>query len=133
MRSLAEAGGCSQLVLDYNSLKDPIENIIHRFKHHPSITKINDKKFNNTFEFNIVDSEEVAFEIKKLDPKKTTTWISISLLKDNVDICAPILTEIFNDCIKTGLSQMSSILPIFHQCSSQLIAQRTKIIDQSVY
>ena len=62
MRSLAEAGGCSQLVLDYNSLKDPIENIVHRLKHHPSITSINDKKFHNTFEFDNIDSE-VAFEI----------------------------------------------------------------------
>ena len=117
VRSLAEAGGCSQLVLDYNSLKDLIENIIHRFKHHPSITTINDKKFHNTFEFNIVDSEEVAFEINKLDPKKTTTWISISLLKDNVDICAPILTEIFNDSIKNGTFadelKLADISPIF--------------------
>ena len=122
MRSLAEAGGCSQLVLDYNSLKDPIENIIHRFKHHPSITKINDKKFHNTFEFDIVDSEEVAFEINKLDPKKTTTGISISLLKDNVDICAPILTEIFNDCIKNGTFadelKLADISPIFKSIDS---------------
>ena len=122
VRSLAEAGGCSQLVLDYNSLKDPIENIIHRFKHHPSITKINDKKFHNTFEFNIVDSKEVAFEINKLDPKKTTTGISISLLKDNVDICAPILTEIFNDCIKNGTFadelKLADISPIFKSIDS---------------
>ena len=102
VRSLAEAGGCSELVLDHNSLEDPLENIIHRFKDHPSILAINKKKFENIFEFHYVDQEEVTTEIKKLDPKKTTTGISIAMLQENVDICAPILTEIFNDCIKDG-------------------------------
>ena len=37
VRSLAEAGGCSQHVLDCNSLGDPVENVVHRFQHHPSI------------------------------------------------------------------------------------------------
>ena len=36
---------------------------------------------------------------------------------DNVDICAPILTEIFNDCIKNGTFadelKLAAILPIF--------------------
>ena len=60
VRSLSEAGGCSQLASDYNSLEDPIENIVHCLKHHPSRASINNKKFYNVFEFNNVDSEEVS-------------------------------------------------------------------------
>ena len=42
--SLAEAGGCSEQVLDYKLLEDPIENVVHHFKHHPSIIAINEKE-----------------------------------------------------------------------------------------
>ena len=101
VRSLAEAGGCSQHVLDYNSLEDPIENVVQRFKHHPSIIAIDNKKFENIFEFQFVDLEEVTSEINKLDKIKTT-GVSIKMLQDNVDICAPILMEIFNNCTKNG-------------------------------
>ena len=48
-------------------------------------------------------TEEIMKEIKKLDSKKSTNGINIAMLKDNVDICAPILTEIFNNCIKNGI------------------------------
>ena len=122
VRKLAEAGGCSQLVLDYNSLEDPLENIIHRFKHHPSIIAINEKNFDNDFEFHFVDIDEVTSEIKNLDPKKTTTGISTAMLQENVDICAPILTDIFNDCIKNGRFanelKLADITPIFKSVDS---------------
>ena len=122
VRSLAEAGGCSQHVLDYNSLEDPVENVVQRFKHHPSIIAIENKKFENIFEFRFVDLEEVTSEIKKLDPKKTTTGVSIKMLKDNVDICAPILMEIFNNCIKNGTFadelKLADMSPIFKSIDS---------------
>ena len=60
-------------MVDHNSLEDLLENIIHRSKHHPSILAINKEKLENIFEFHYVDQEEVTNEIKKLDPKKTTT------------------------------------------------------------
>ena len=43
---------------------------------------INNKKFQNVFEFDYADSEEVAGEINELDPKKTTTGISITMRKN---------------------------------------------------
>ena len=52
--------------------------------------------------FKFIETEEVNSEINKLDPKKTTTWISIAMLKDNLDIFAPILTDIYYDCIRNG-------------------------------
>ena len=70
VRSLAEAGSCCEKVLDYNLLEDPLENVVHRFKHHPSIIAINKRKPDNIFEFNCVDLEEVTLEINKLGQKK---------------------------------------------------------------
>ena len=52
-------------ILDHNSLEYPLENIIHRFKHHPTILVINKKKFENAFEFHYVDQDEGKTEIKK--------------------------------------------------------------------
>ena len=63
-----------------------VENVIHHFKHHPRIIAINDKRFETLFEFKFVKTEEATSEIKKVDLKKTTTGISIAMLKDNVDI-----------------------------------------------
>ena len=48
-------------------------------------------------------TDAVSSEIKKLDPVKSTTGISINLLKDNIDTCAPILIDIINSCIKDGI------------------------------
>ena len=122
VRSLAETGGCSQQVLDYNLLDDPIENIICRFKNHPSIIAINSKKFERAFEFQPIDTEKITEEIKKLDANKTATGISIAMLKDYVDIFAPILAEIFNDCISKGTFpdelKLADISPIFKSIDS---------------
>ena len=38
--------------------------------HHPSIIAIDNKKFENNFEFRFVDLEEVTSEINKLDKKQ---------------------------------------------------------------
>ena len=103
-------------------IEDPVQNITHRFKNHPSITSINRKQFEHLFEFSLVTTEEIIKEIKKLDSKKSTTGINIAILKDNVDICAPILTEIFNDCIKNGVFadelKLADISPIFKSIDS---------------
>ena len=51
-RILPDEGGCSAHVLDYNSLDDPLENIIQRFQYHPSISAIKEKISGSIFNFN---------------------------------------------------------------------------------
>ena len=83
---------------------------------------INDKRFQNLFEFNFDETEEVTSEIEKQDPRETTTGISIAMLKDNVDIFAPILTDLFNDCVRNGTFaaelQLADISPISKSINS---------------
>ena len=77
---------------------------------------------NETFEFNLLTVEEVSTEICKFDSKKSSTGVSIGLLKDNVDICAPILTDILNSCLKREIFpselKLADITPIFKSVDS---------------
>ena len=122
VRCLAEKGGCSAHVLDINNEKDTLDNIFTRFKLHPSIIAIKEKSFKEIFDFTLLTTDEVLSEINKLDHTKSTTGISISLLKDNSDICAPILTNIFNSCINNGVFpdqlKLADITPIFKSVDS---------------
>ena len=115
-------GGCSAHVLNINDDEDPLENIVTRFQLHPSIKAIKQKDFKEVFDFTLLTTKEVLSELNKLDPTKSTTGISISLLKDNSEICAPILTNIFNSCIKNGVFpdqlKLADISPIFKSVDS---------------
>ena len=86
VRCLAEKGGCSAHVLEMNDEKDPIDNIITRFKYHPSITDINSKGFSEKFDFTLFSTDDVLSELNKLDHMKSTTEIKVKLLKENADI-----------------------------------------------
>ena len=90
---LAEVNGCSRNVLCDVDNTDPTLNNIEHFKYHPSIFAIKQKMENETFAFNLLTVEDVSTEFCKLDRKISSTGASIGLLKDNVDICAPMLTE----------------------------------------
>ena len=61
-------------------------------------------------------------ELENLDHAKSTTGLNFKLLKDNSNICAPILTNIFNSCIINGFSleklKLASITPIFKSVDS---------------
>ena len=74
------------------------------------------------FNFNTVTTDDFVKEIYKLDPLKSPTGVSISLLKENIDVCAPKLTEIFNSCISKGIFpvelKVADISPIFKSVDS---------------
>ena len=61
-------------------------------------------------------------QCNELDHTKSTTGISIGLLKDNSDVYAPILTNIFNFCIKNRVFpdqlKLADINPIFKSVDS---------------
>ena len=57
---LSDKKGCSKNVSDYNSIDDPLENITHRLKKHPSI--INEKAVSRTFNFRSLTEEKFRIE-----------------------------------------------------------------------
>ena len=93
----------TNVVLTFSVRFVPTLNVIERFKYHPSIIAIKQKMANETFEFNLLRVEEVSTEIRKLDSKKSSTGISIGLLKDHVDVCVPILIDTLNSCLQRGM------------------------------
>ena len=83
---------------------DTIDAILHKFNHHPSILMINEKiAVTKRFEFSEATTDMIESEIKKLNPKKATKFKNIpcKLLKSNHDTCAPVLTKIYNECVKS--------------------------------
>ena len=80
VRCLAEKGGCSAHLLDINDKKDALDNIIERFKHHPSITAIKQKGFTETFDFTKFSVDDVSAELKKLDHTKSTMGVNIKAI-----------------------------------------------------
>ena len=83
------------------SIDDPVEAAIKKFKSHPSILKIKDvvgRKITNLFDFSKIDQKEIEQELLNLNTKKGTTFKNIppKILKLNADICAPHLQVIVN-------------------------------------
>ena len=117
VRCLAEKGGCSAHLLDINDKKDALDNIIERFKHHPSIAAIKQKGLTETFDFTKFSIDDVSVELNKLDPTKSATGVNAKLLKDKSDICAPIVANTLNSCISKGVFpvklKLADITPIF--------------------
>ena len=86
-----------------NDEKDPLDNIITSFKYHPSIIDVNSQRFSENFDFTLFSSDDFLSELNKLDRMKSTTRINVKLLKENADICAPILTRIIKSWIANGV------------------------------
>ena len=77
-----------------------IDSIISKFKYHPSILQIQQKvSIYEAFEFRQVDEEEVFKQLTSLDIKKATTFQNIPCksLRDNAEVCTPVLTNIINN------------------------------------
>ena len=97
-----------------------IENIISKFKYHPSILKIKNKvNITDLFKFNEVNEEQVLYQLNKINGKKSTTFQNIPCksLKENSKVCAPVLTNIINNGIKNNTFpnrlKNADIIPIF--------------------
>ena len=82
---------------DTDHILDPTHKAINKYRNHPSIIKIGENiKPDNIFEFNCVPPYIVLAAVKHLDPSKTTSFMSIPILKENMDICLHILTKLIN-------------------------------------
>ena len=77
---------------------DLISNVISKFKEHPSIIKIKEVMPPMKFSFSLTNKEEIKAIISNLNGKKPTTFENIpaKILIQTNDICAPVLTDIYN-------------------------------------
>ena len=78
---------------------DPIDNVILKYKNHPSIIMINQNvSFESKFNFQVVNENDIKQEVSNLNSKKTGTFgnISTKMLKSSSEICNKVLTNIWN-------------------------------------
>ena len=109
-------------LLNYeNQDLDDVGNIILKFKHHPSILNIQQHvSVDEQFQFKQVSPEDVYNELKNINAKKATTFQNIPCksLKENAEVCTPILTNIINtnmikDLTFSNKLKEGDITPIF--------------------
>ena len=90
---------------DFEASADSVYNAIMKYKHHPSIQKINQNKANfGNFNFSLVSQTVICEVISHIDCSKAFQKNSIppTLLKQNYDICCEFLVTNLNNCIIEG-------------------------------
>ena len=85
---------------DVADLESPVDIAIKKFENHPSVKAIKENIIvHEEFEFCIEEVSNISKEILNLDSNKKGTFKNIPAkrLKENADICAPHLTDIWNE------------------------------------
>ena len=85
-----------------NQKKNTLETIYKDYKQHPSILKIREKvQIKGTFSFNTITCQDMEKEITNLDPNKALPFndIPVNILRSNMDILSPYITDTFNNSI----------------------------------
>ena len=83
---------------------DVIDDIVKKYKSHPSILKIKENvKLETKFKFNDITEDEIYSKITKIDPKKASMEndIPAKILIGSNDIVSSYLSNIFNDSKNT--------------------------------
>ena len=87
-----------------NMVYDAISNAINKHKQHPSILKIKDNIDTSTkFTLESTNVASIISVINNLNTNKPTTFncIPVKMIVENKDICAPFISKIFNDSLKS--------------------------------
>ena len=102
------------------NLDDPIENIIEKFKNHPSVVRIREKGYKTqNVSFHIVSQNDVYRVIKNIDSSKAYQKNNIppKVLKDNADVLSSFIHDNINQNINKGKFpdnlKNADITPIF--------------------
>ena len=107
------------LTIKKETIDNPVDIAIKKYENHPSIVNINEKINRTQFSFEEVSLNEVSQEVHQINIKKVGTFKNIPSkhLKQNSDICSPILTKLFNKCIRNdefpNELKLADITPIF--------------------
>ena len=92
---------------DFIATDDQVTNVVNKFRNHPSIIMLKNKKKNDqSFSFGPVTYDEVLKKVKTLDTAKASPQsdIPIKILKQNLDYFAGIFRK-----LSTSISQKEKI------------------------
>ena len=124
VKRLVDGDTSSSYLTEQSNISDPIANIIHKFRNHPSIISIQRNAIPKNFSFRHFEEEDISSEISKMKSGKASTGIPIRFLKENADILCPKLKDILNNCLDLGKFpdklKLADISPIFKSEDSTL-------------
>ena len=107
--------------VNVDDIEDPVARTVEKYKNHPSIRLIkeNYRNTNNTFHFENVSVKDIEKELKNLLSSKAAqdTDIPTKVIKPNIDIFTPILSDEFNKSLALGIfpssMKLANITPVF--------------------
>ena len=107
--------------LSVNSVnsEDPLENLVTKYKNHPSIRAILDKSQNTSFLLKTVSKKDIEKEILNLNVAKASqdSDIPTKIIKKNSDIFSDILFKEFNKsleiCKFPSCLKMANVTPVY--------------------
>ena len=88
-------------ILSYVPLRDPIIDALRKYENHPSIAIIQKNiQYTQAFEFKPISCADIVNEIKNLDSsKKTSSTLSVDIVKKIIGICHTQIAEYFNSML----------------------------------
>ena len=107
------------LLVNSDSSEDPLDNMIIKYKNHPSIRAILDKSPNKSFSLKAISKINIEKEILNLNVAKVSqdSDIPIKIIKKNSDIFSDILFKEFNKsleiCKFPSCLKMANVTPVY--------------------
>ena len=107
------------LLVNSDSSEDPLDNMIIKYKNHPSIRAILDKSPNKSFSLKAISKINIEKEILNLNVAKVSqdSDIPIKIIKKNSDIFSYILFKEFNKsleiCKFPSCLKMPNVTPVY--------------------
>lgn len=131
----------------FETTEELIAQSILNYSNHPSIVAIKDK-VKDSFSFEKFSSEEIGFQIKKLDLKKSTqnTDLPTKLLVENCDQFSIFFELVLNNSLKEGIFpgalKVANITPVFKKGSKlklenyrpvSILSNISKVFERCIY
>ena len=134
------------LVNSVNS-KDPLENLVIKYKNHPIKRPILDKSPNTSFSLKRVSKKDIEKEILNLNVAKASqdSDIPTKIIKKNSDIFSDILFKEFNKALEickfASCLKMANVTPVYKKgnrsdkdnyCPVSILPNLSKIFERSL-
>ena len=98
---------------------DSVQSILYKYRNHPSIIKIKEKRdSNDKFVFSFVSENQIGNLSRNLNRRKSSQKnIPIKQITDNLDIFSQVMTEYFNNTVNTSecpsAMKLADVIPVF--------------------
>ena len=101
---------------------DSVQSILYKYRNHPSIIKIKERRESSEkFIFSFVSEHEIGKLLRNLNARKASqkSDIPTKQIKDNLDIFSQVIAKYFNDTVNTSefpaAIKLADVIPVFEK------------------